>query len=278
MAWQSWGHSGGAHGSTGAAPGELDLTGEHIEDTYLGLRIKNWFDHYLKGTRAPTGPGFAYFRDWVSYSGSAAPAYATASSYPVGSGRTFYLSAADSLVTSRSAVLPGSTSWSNPGAGAAASYSEVSGLEGQVALPDDVRTPYDTPGTFGAWSTAALPSPMTIVGAPTLDVRFDSPAVELTQKSGPAGQLLVFAKLYDLAPDGSKTLVHKLVSPVRVADLTQPVHIELPALVHRVDAGHRLQLVLASTDAAYKNAYAVQPVTVHSSPAAPARLVIPTVG
>ena len=50
------------------------------------------------------------------------------------------------------------------------------------------------------------------------------------------------------------------------------------AIVHRVDAGHRLRLVLASTDAAYKNAYAVQPVTVHASPTEPATLSVPTVG
>jgi ABC-2 type transport system ATP-binding protein len=115
------------------------------------------------------------------------------------------------------------------------------------------------------------------VGSPTLDVRFESPAVAAAQAVGPAGQLQVFAKLYDLAPDGTPTLVHKLVSPVRVADVTQPVHIELPAIVHRVPAGHRLRLVLASTDAAYKNAYAVQPVTVRADPRSPAALRLPVV-
>jgi ABC-2 type transport system ATP-binding protein len=277
MAWQSWGHSGGAHGLSGAAPGELDLTGGHIEDTYLGLRIKNWFDHWLKGTHVSTGPEFAYFRDWVDYTGTAAPAYASAPSYPVGKRQNWYLSGANQLVPSRTQVLPGVSSWTNPGGGAAASYSEVSGLEGQVSLPAGATTPYDTPGTFGAWTTPALDTPLTIVGAPELDVRFDSPAVALTQVAGPTGQLQVFAKLYDLAPDGSKTLVHKLISPVRVADVTQSVHIELPAVVHQVAPGHRLQLVLASTDAAYKNAYAVQPVSVHASPAAPMALSLPIV-
>jgi ABC-2 type transport system ATP-binding protein len=277
MAWQSWGHSGGANGLSGAAPGELDLTGAHIEDTYLGLRIKNWFDHWLKGAHVSTGPEFAYFRDWVDYTGTAAPAYASAPSYPVGKRHAWYLSGANQLVASPTQVLPGVTSWTNPGGGAPASYSEVSGLEGQVSLPPGVTTPYDTPGTFGAWTTPALDTPLTIVGAPELDVRLDCPAVALTQATGPAGQLQVFAKLYDVAPDGSKTLVHKLISPVRVADVAQPVHIELPAVVHRFEAGHRLQLVLASTDAAYKNAYAVQPVSVHASPAAPARLELPTV-
>ena len=277
MAWQSWGHSGGANGRSGAAPGELDLTGADIEGTYLGQRIKDWFDHHLKGSKADTGPEFAYFRDWVSYTGSAAPAYGTADSYPVGTRQTWYLSAADELVRSRAEVLPGSRSWSNPGAGAFASYSEVSALEGAVDLPAAVTTPSDAPGTFGAWTTPALPSATTIVGAPTLDVRFESPAVAASQATGPAGQLQVFAKMYDVAPDGTQTLVHKLISPVRVADVTQPVHIELPAIVHRVEAGHRIRLVLASTDAAYKNAYAVQPVTVRANPLAPAALTLPVV-
>ena len=277
MAWQSWGHSGGANGNSGAAPGELDLSGADIEGTYLGRRIKDWFDHHLKGTTADAGPEFAYFRDWVDYSGSAEPAYGTADSYPVGTRQTWYLSAADELVPSRAAVLPGSKSWSNPGGGAFASYSEVSALEGAVDLPDDVTTPSDAPGTFGAWTTHALSAPTTIVGAPTLDVRFESPVVAATQATGPAGQLQVFAKMYDVAPDGTQTLVHKLISPVRVADVTQPLRIELPAVVHRVEAGHRIRLVLASTDAAYKNAYAVQPVTVRANPLEPARFTLPVV-
>lgn len=60
--------------------------------------------------------------------------------------------------------------------------------------------------------------------------------------------------------------------------MTKPVHIELPGIVHLVAAGHRLQLVLASTDAAYKNAYAVQPVTVTANPTTPATLRIPVIG
>jgi predicted acyl esterase len=110
---------------------------------------------------------------------------------------------------------------------------------------------------------------------PTLDVTFTSPTVATTQTTGPAGQLQVFAKLSDVAPDGSKTLVNKLISPVRVTDVTKPVHIELPGIVQRVGARDRLQLVLASTDAAYKNSYAVQPVTVTASTVTPATRRIP---
>jgi len=282
MAWQSWGHSGGMNGNSGAAPGELDLSGAHIEDTYLGQRIKNWFDHYLRDVKtAPTGPEFSYFRDWVNYTGTATPAYGSASSYPVGAQRNYYLSGAGDLVTTPAAVKPGSVSWSNPGLGAFGSYSEISGLEGQIpagSLPANTTAPYDTPGTMGAWTTQALTTDASIVGVPTLDVKFTAPTVAATQSSGPAGQLQVFAKLYDVAPDGSKTLVNKLISPVRVTDVTKQVHIELPGIVHRVVAGHRLQLVLASTDAAYKNAYSVQPVSVTANSAALATLRVPIVG
>ncbi len=277
MAWQSWGHSGGANGSSGPAPGELDMSGQNIENTYLGARIMGWFDHYLKRDRtASTGPEFAYFRDWVSYTGSAAPAYASSSSYPVTSGSRYFLSGPDQLVTSRRDVAAGSTSWSNPGGGAFASYSEASGLDGRVpGVPSGPVPPFDTPGTFGAWTTAPLATSRTLVGVPTLDVTFDSPSVAATQAAGPSGQLLVFAKLYDVAPDGTQTLVHRLISPVRVADVGKPVHLELPGIVHQVLAGHQLRLVLASTDAAYKNAYAVQPVTVRTSPQSPNVLSLP---
>jgi ABC-2 type transport system ATP-binding protein len=279
MAWQSWGHSGGMNGNSGAAPGELDLSGKHIEDTYLGLRIKNWFDHYLKDvTSAATGPEFSFFRDWVRYTGTAAPAYGGASSYPVGAPRSYYLSGSGDLVTTPDAVKGGSVSWSNPGLGAFGSFSEVSGLQGQIpagTLPSNTTAPYDAPGTVGAWTTQALTTDTSIVGVPTLDVTFTAPTVAGTQSAGQAGQLQVFAKLYDVGPDGSKTLVNKLISPVRVTDVTKPVHIELPGIVHLVPAGHSLQLVLASTDAAYKNAYSVQPVTVTANPVTPATLRIP---
>ena len=36
-----------------------------------------WFDHYLKGLPSTPVPNFAYFRDWVTYTGNAAPAYAS---------------------------------------------------------------------------------------------------------------------------------------------------------------------------------------------------------
>ena len=84
---------------------------------------------------------------------------------------------------------------------------------------------------------------------PRLTVRVSSPVAERTQLGGPAGKLLLFAKIYDVAPDGSRTLVNRLVSPTRVADVTAPIQLELPGVVHRYAAGHRLSLVLAALPA-----------------------------
>ena len=69
MIWQSWGHS-----QSTPAPGELLLSSPDPAAQYETARFSAWFDHYLKGTTsASTGPNFAYFRPWVSYTGIATP-------------------------------------------------------------------------------------------------------------------------------------------------------------------------------------------------------------
>ena len=277
MAWQSWGHSGGTNGNTGRGPlVELYLTGQHIEDTYLGLRVKNWFDHHLKGSGLDRARVRLLPRGTVT--GGQPRVRQRAAAIGSGPARPLYLSVRrpaggheeDGPARGRP---PGPTRGSarlrvHRGLRARGSGPPPGRPHGAVRHARHVRR----------LDHSRASKPLAIVGAPTLDVRFESPIVAPTQSVGPSRQLQVFAKLYDVEPDGSKTLVHKLISPVRVADVTQPVHMELPAVVHRVEAGHRLQLVLASTDAAYKNAYAVQPVTVRASPLAPAALSLPVVG
>ena len=192
----------GALGGIDAAapPGELDLSGQHIEDTYLGLPVKNWFDHYLKDTTAAR-PEFAYFRDWVSYTGSAAARPTPRPAYPAGTPQTWYLSAADALVLVRGGGPARVDQLVQPRRRRTASYSEVSGLEGRVALPPGVTAPFDTPGTFGRWSDpAADASPLDGRRLADADRRLEAPAVAATQAAGPSGQLQVFAKIYDVAP------------------------------------------------------------------------------
>lgn len=270
MIWQSWGHS-----DSTPAPGELDL-GDHPERTYEGQRILAWFDHYLKDAATGTGPNFAYFRDWVRYDGIATPAYGTAPAYPVGHAERLYLSGDDDLVTSPADVRAGTDSYANLPLGVPSSYSETSALQGSV-IPDPLTPPSDAPGTYAGWTTRPLAHDVDAVGVPTLDVRLRSFAAELGQRHGPGGKLVLFAKLYDVAPDGKVTLVHRLVSPVRVPDVDDPLHVELPGIVHRFEAGHRVRLVIAASDAAYKNNIAVYPVHVTTSPDHPGVLTLPVV-
>ncbi|HEV8556403.1 MAG TPA: alpha/beta fold hydrolase [Actinophytocola sp.] len=238
MIWQSWGHSGGA------APGEIDLNNPDPAAQYETGRIMAWFDHYLKGLPADTGPEFTYFRDWISYTGNATPAYAASPVFPVGTARTL-------------ALAGGTQTFLTPPLGVPTSLSPFDAIN-QPAL--DVNLP----GTFASWQSAAQTVPLDVVGVPRLELRLNAPTAVLTSLLGPAGQLVLFPKLYDVAPDGSASLIHQLVAPVRVADPTRPVQVTLPGIVHRFAPGHSVRLVVASGDLNYRGGLAAAPVTVTS--------------
>ncbi|MFD3655552.1 CocE/NonD family hydrolase [Streptomyces sp. NPDC058620] len=259
MIWQSWGHSGGQ------VPGELNLTEGNLETSYVGQRVLAWFDRYLRKQNTDTGPAFAYYRDWQS-------GYGTAGAVPALS-RTMYLSGDGKLVDNRSKVARGSRQYSNwlvP-----TSHSESS-LAGLIGLPD--RAPYDTRGTYLGWTSAPLPAPVDVVGAPKATLKVVSPKTERVQNSGDASdKLVLFAKVYDVAPDGSRKLVNRLVSPVRVPDVTRPFTVELPGIVHRYETGHRLEFVIAASDTAYFGNRGIKPVTVVSAPEDTGVLELPVV-
>jgi predicted acyl esterase len=236
MIWQSWGHSGGA------APGEIDLNNPDPATQYETARIMAWFDHYLKDLPADTGPGFAYFRDWISYSGNASPAYASAPAFPVGTATALPLAG-------------GTQTFLTPPAGVPTSLSPFDAIN-QPAL--DINLP----GTFASWESAPQTGNLDVVGSPRLDLRLSAPTAILTSLLGPAGQLVLFPKIYDVAPDGSASLIHQLVAPIRVADPTRPVTVTMPGIVHRFAPGHKVRLVVASGDNNYRGGLATTLVTV----------------
>jgi ABC-2 type transport system ATP-binding protein len=92
-----------------------------------------------------------------------------------------------------------------------------------------------------------------------------------------ATELQLFVKVYDVAPNGDLTLVHRLVAPVRVANDDAPVHVLLPGIVHRFAKGDRIELAVAATDTAYRNADLVQPALISTSKSAPVTLKLPVV-
>ncbi|WP_328827599.1 CocE/NonD family hydrolase [Streptomyces sp. NBC_00252] len=268
MIWQSWGHSGGM---TDPAAGELDLTKGDLESSYVGRRILSWFDRYLlKRTGTDTGPAFAYYRDWIT---DPADTYATTGQLPA-LDEKFYLSGDGKLVDNRTKVTSGSRGYANwlvP-----TSHSESS-LSGTIGLPDPA--PYDTAGTYLGWTSAPLTRTTDVVGAPKATLKVDSPKARQSQNSGDAAdRLVLFAKLYDVAPDGSKTLVHRLVAPVRVPDVTKSFTVTLPGIVHRYEKGHRLRFVIAASDDAYTGNRGIKPVTVVTSPRDTGMLELPVVG
>jgi ABC-2 type transport system ATP-binding protein len=271
MIWQSWGHSGGP-----SSPGEYS-GGADALSTYEGQRFFAWFNHYLKGSKASTGPNFSYFRDWVPFTGSGPDTvqYATAPSYPVGSQQSLYLSGTNALVSKATAVVTGASSFVAP-AQSPSSYSETSALQGST-ISDSDTPPRDAPGTFAAWTSDALTTSLKVAGIPTVTLHVRAPTATVTQAAYAAGRVLLFVKLYDVAPDGTVTLVHRLVSPARVLDVRQPVTITLPGIVHQFAAGHRLQLVVAGSDAAYRNNTGPVAVSIPTSASSPSILTLPVV-
>lgn len=260
MIWQSWGHSGGQ------VPGELDLSEGNLETSYVGRRVLAWFDRYLqKETDTDTGPEFAYYRSWQE-------GYGTAAELPSLS-QKMYLSGDGKLVDNRSKVARGSrqyTNWLVP-----TSHSESS-IAPLIGLPDP--KPYDTKGTYLGWRSAPLTAPLDVVGAPKATLKVVSPKAERVQNSGDASdKLVLFAKVYDVAPDGTRKLVNRLVSPVRVPDVTRPFTVELPGIVHRYEKGHRLEFVIAASDTAYFGNRGIKPVTVVSAPEDTGVLELPVV-
>ncbi len=262
---QSWGHS-----DSTPAPGELELTApfQGYEDTL----IFDFFEKWLDGADVSTGAPVQYFRPWVTYHGNAAPAYGTAMSWPVGTPQTLWLSSNGTLVSSPSRVEAGSNRMLNPGGGTGSSYSETSGV--QTSQPFSSVPPTDAPGTYVSYQSPPLAAPLDVVGVPTLRVRVTS---SVPAGVDPATDPVLYAKLYDVAPDGTATLVNRLVAPIRISDTAQPVTITLPGIVHQYNAGDRLELVLAAGDDAYLGNRTPDLYTVSVSPSQPGVLTIPAV-
>ncbi|TNM37750.1 ABC transporter ATP-binding protein [Nocardioides albidus] len=255
MIWQLGGHSGAA------APGEVDWADP--ASGYISGRVLAWFERYLKGRPSVgTGPEFAYFRDWTSYTGNAAPAYGTAASYPVGAPRTWRLSGAGDLVTGTTPAAGGAQSFLTPAAGLPTRLDEMdvfgSVLGPVVSLVDDL------PGTFATWTTPALTAPLRVVGSPSVRLQVSAPTAAVSQLLGPAGELVLFVKVADVAPDGTARLINGLEAPVRIPDVTRPFTVQLPGIVHEFAPGHRLRLVVSGGSINYRGGVLATPVTIAS--------------
>lgn len=231
MIWQRGGHSSGAVGGPQANPATR----------YTTARYLAWFDRHLKGAAVDTGPTFAYFRDWTA-TGDDASGYAVASAPEVGESRSLYLSGGR-LVGTPDGIETGTQTVDTPAAGVAAGSTPSN-----IRVDAGPRPENQPPGTVAGWTSDPLPAPVDVVGAPTLTVRVTTP----TPVSGDLDAVVLFAKLYDVAPDGTATLINGQVAPVRIVDPGVPVAMTLPAIVHRFDTDHRVRVVLAGSDSNFR--------------------------
>ncbi|GAA1247591.1 alpha/beta fold hydrolase [Prauserella halophila] len=97
--------------------------------------------------------------------------------------------------------------------------------------------------------------------------------------AGAPSEAVLFAKLYDVGPDGTRTLPGNAVSPIRVplADDGSPTEttVTLPGIVRPVEADHRLQLVVGTTDQSYTTPD--QPAAFRVALAGPPEVAVPVV-
>ncbi|MGV4885214.1 alpha/beta fold hydrolase [Streptomyces viridosporus] len=221
------------------------------ETSRVQARVRAWFDRYLKEDEgADTGPAFRVTRTGGvdSTDGRAQLRGASADRYPGldGGGTSLPLTGREQSFANPAGANPPAVS-ALPGLGGSGGLAQLSSLGVGVSL--------DFPGQHARFESAPLPGDLRITGSPTVTVR-----VKSTGKDA-----VLFGKVYDVGPDGrQQVLPSQLVAPVRVegAEAGKDVTLTLPAVDHEVRKGHRLRLVLASTDLGY------------ASPAAPATYTV----
>jgi ABC-2 type transport system ATP-binding protein len=132
-----------------------------------------------------------------------------------------------------------------PAGGTPAAITVVPGLGSLASALSG--TAFEIPGQFAAFRSKPLDEAVEVVGASTIDLAV----------AAPGGSATLFAKLYDVSPDGTTTLPAGLVAPLALsglsADPTAPtrVSVTLPGIVHRFEAGHTMRVVVSSTDQAF---------------------------
>ena len=198
-----------------------------------------WLDHYVKGEGDGAGRQLHLLPDRRlrrrSTGGWWPPAYRTAD-YPGVAGDA----------RREVAVAGPAQPIANPPDGNPAAISSLP-VRRRRWLAARTAWPRDMPGQHARFDSAPLAEAVDVVGSPTVQIRAASPT----------GEAVLFVKLYDVDPDGAATLPDGLVAPVRLTGLPQtvdaaaPVTVTLPAIVRRVEAGHRLRLVVATSDQAY---------------------------
>lgn len=228
-------------------------TGGH--DTGIDLKrllpdITSWFGRYLKHDGSAAASGFRYALAQTSLigrnaDGGQAPDQITLPSYPGQRG-------GDATARRQLAVSGATQTILSPPGSSPAALTNLPGTGGALAAAASLGG-YQLgvlAGQSATFTSAAVTTPLTLAGNGTAVIRLTSSAPTAT----------LFVSAWDLGPDrngrpGTAALPALEVAPLRLTGLTpgQPrdVTVALPSIVHRLPIGHRLQLVVSSTDQAY---------------------------
>ncbi|MFT4165025.1 MAG: alpha/beta fold hydrolase, partial [Microlunatus sp.] len=260
MTWVAGGHDGG-----------IDLQA-------LLPRLEGWFDRYLKHDEATDDqPTFSAVVSATALVGREQsrrePTTVTAPDYPGRDGSTLTdlgipLTGKPQDVVSPPGGVPTAMT-TLPGVGSVAVGAAAAGAAYSLAV---------LPGQSAVFTSEVLSEPLTLLGSGRVRLQVTSPTTTAT----------LFVGLWDLGPDvaasvpspasstgaspspGSSpsqsspnltpqtaVLPQSVVAPVHLQALTPDqsttVEVALPAVAHQVPIGHRLRVVVSSTDAAYAN-------------------------
>jgi ABC-2 type transport system ATP-binding protein len=240
--------------------------------TAMQKQIGAWFDYHLRRIGENPGTGFDYEVEGIFGTRRAfGQRTVTAPAYPGLDGVA---------VQRRELALHGVPQpVIRPPGGSPAAMSSLPGLN--AALPEDVGdlsgVAMDVPGQAATFVTDPLPDPLEIAGAPQSRLRV---AAASTSATAPPSEAVLFVKLYDVGPDGRRTLPGGAVAPVRIGPLPAdgtPLEftVTLPGVVRPVQAGHRLAVTVSTTDRGY--ALPAQPAGYTVSLTGDAHLAVPVV-
>ncbi|WP_246127547.1 alpha/beta fold hydrolase [Amycolatopsis rhizosphaerae] len=227
--WYAGGHDGGSPGPQ------------------LRAKIADWLWFQLTGDGTNPVGGFSYdVQGSLRASGAPSVRVVEAGAYPGLSG--------GGTDRQQVALSGGQQNIVNPPGGTPAAISGMPGLNG-LAGSSRVTGLFgiDLPGQSARFTSAPLDKQLLVAGSPTVRLRLSG------NNSGNSPGATLFVKLYDVNPDGTRTLPSNAVAPIRVAlpgggsPVGSPaeVTVTLPGVVRPVESGHSLQLVVATTDQAY---------------------------
>jgi putative CocE/NonD family hydrolase len=221
------------------------------EVTAREATMRDWFDEFLRGV----DHGFASgARPLVDYWTRTAPGKPgtwephTAATYPVSSTVSTFVTANRDVLARGPGSPPTDAVIVNDGVSAnlaadpmaneVDNQSRHNGGPATAAVSTQVPegpNPVDT-ATF---TSAALDSALTMVGAPVLDVAYDTTATQVAQING---------KVWDIDASGARTLIARGCLSIPITAAVGHAALKLWPNAHTFPAGHRVQLTLSAVD------------------------------